>query len=34
MNKKIMKFDGTEIEEYRFHQNKSPIFINNLVLIK
>ena len=25
-----MKFDDTEIEEYKFHQNKSPISINNI----
>ena len=30
MDKKIVKFDDTEIEEYRFHQNKSPILINNI----
>ena len=28
MDKKIIKFDGTEIEEYEFHQYKSPISIN------
>ena len=26
--KKIIKFDDTEIEEYKFHQYKSPILIN------
>ena len=30
MDKKIIKFDGTEIEEYKFHQNKSPILINDM----
>ena len=28
MDKEIIKFDGTEIEEYKFHQYKSPILIN------
>ena len=27
--KKIIKFDETEIEEYKFYQYKSPISINN-----
>ena len=27
MDKKIIKFDDTEIEEYEFHQHKSPILI-------
>ena len=27
MDKNIIKFDDTEIEEYKFHQNKSPILI-------
>ena len=26
MDKTITKFDDTEIEEYKFHQNKSPIY--------
>ena len=26
MDKKIIKFDTTEIEEYKFHQYKSPFF--------
>ena len=30
MNKYIIKFDYTEIEEYKFHQNKSSILINNI----
>ena len=30
MDKKIIKFDDTKTEEYKFHQNKSPISINDL----
>ena len=30
MAKEIIKFYGTEIEEYKFHQYKSPILINNI----
>ena len=30
MDKKFVKFDGTEIEEYEFHQYKSRILINNI----
>ena len=30
MDKKIIKFDNTEIEEYEFHQHKSPIPINHI----
>ena len=30
MNKKITKFVDTEIEEYEFHQYKSPILINDI----
>ena len=30
MNKKIIKFYDTKIEEYRFHQNKSPISISDI----
>ena len=30
MDKKNIKFDGTEIEEYRFCQYKSPIPINKV----
>ena len=29
MDKKIIKFDDTEIEEYEFHQYKRPIPIND-----
>ena len=28
MDKKVIKFDDTETEEYKFHQYKSPILIN------
>ena len=34
MDKKIIKFDDTEIEEYKFHQNKSPISINDIHINK
>ena len=30
MDKKIIKFDDTEIDEYKFHQYKSPILINDV----
>ena len=30
MDKKIIKFDDTEIEEYEYHQYKSPILINDI----
>ena len=30
MNKKIIKFYDTKIEEYKFHQNKSPISISDI----
>ena len=29
MDKKLIKFDDTEIEEYEFHQHENPISINN-----
>ena len=29
-----MKFDGTEIEEYKFHQYKSPISVSNIDIKK
>ena len=29
MAKNIIKINGTEIEEYKFHQYRSPILINN-----
>ena len=34
MDKKIIKLDGTEIEEYKFHQYKSPILINDMDMNK
>ena len=34
MDKNIIKFDGPEIEEYEFHQYKSPISINNIDINK
>ena len=34
MDKKIIKFDDTEIEEYKFHQYKSPILRNDLNINK
>ena len=34
MDEKIIKFDETEIEEYKFHQNKSPIAINDIDINK
>ena len=30
MNKKIIKFDDTEIKEYKFHQYKSHISIKDI----
>ena len=30
MDKKIIKFDDTEIEKYKLDQHKSPILINNI----
>ena len=30
MDQKIMKFDDTEIEEYKFYQHNSPILINEI----
>ena len=32
MDKKIIKFDDTEIEEYKFHQYKSHISINDIYI--
>ena len=34
MDKKIIKFDDTKIEEYEFHQHKSSISINNIDINK
>ena len=30
MDKKIIKFDDTEVKEYKFHQHKIPILINDI----
>ena len=30
MDRKLGKFDNTEIEKYEFHQYKSPISINRI----
>ena len=30
MDRKIIKFDDAEIEEYKFHKHKSPISINDV----
>ena len=30
MDKKVIRIDDTEIEEYRFHEYKSLILINNI----
>ena len=34
MDKKIIKFDDIEIEEYEFHQPKKPILIHNIDINK
>ena len=34
MDKKIIKFDDTEIEKYKFHQHGSPIYIDNVDINK
>ena len=34
MDNKIIKFYDTEIEEYKFHQNKMPISINDIDINK
>ena len=34
MDKKIIEFADTEIEEYKFHQNKNPILINDIDIDK
>ena len=34
MNKKIIKFDDTEIEKYEFHQYESSILINEIDINK
>ena len=30
MDKRIIKFDETEIEKYQFHQYKSPVSVNDI----
>ena len=30
MDRKIIKFDNTETEEYKFYQHESPILINDI----
>ena len=34
MEKKIIKFDDTGIEEYKFYQNKRPFLINDIDINK
>ena len=34
MDKKIVKFDDTEIKKYKFHQSKSPISLNGIDINK
>ena len=34
MDKRNIKFDDTEIKEHKFHQNKSPILINDIDINK
>ena len=34
MGKKNIKFDDTEIQEYKFDQYKSPVSINNIDINK
>ena len=34
MDKKIVKFDDTEIEKHKVHQHKSPISINKMDINK
>ena len=34
MDKKIINFDDTEIEEFEFHEYKSPILINDINIDK
>ena len=34
MDKKIIKLDETEIEEHKFHQYKSSIFMDNIDINK
>ena len=34
MDKKNIKFGNTEVEKHKFHQNRSPITINNVDIDK
>ena len=34
MDKRITKFDDTEIKEHEFHQDKSPIWIKDIDINK
>ena len=34
MDKKIIKFDVTKIEKFKFHQHKSPFLIDNIDINK
>ena len=34
MDKKVFKFDDTEIKEYEFHQYKCPILISDIDINK
>ena len=34
MDKKIVEFDDIRIEEYKFHQYKAPILINDIDINK
>ena len=34
MDRKIIKFDDTEIKKYKFHQNNNPILINDVDINK
>ena len=34
MDKKIVKFDDTEIEKHEFHQHRSSILLDNIVINK
>ena len=34
MDKKIIKFNDTEVEEFEFHEHKSPILINDINIDK
>ena len=34
MDKRIIKFDDTEVKKYKFHQSKGSILINNIDINK